>query len=121
MDCETLKVIKHVKAAHMTFATSVAFSPDEQFIISGSSDASAVLTRIARPPGVGAGLAGLLVGLLAVVVALLAVLAGVLHHLARTRPDDVRELLAPLAPLLRHAVEAQWLPPPIRDWLAALT
>ncbi|KAL4852880.1 SEC12-like protein 2 [Chlorella vulgaris] len=114
MDCETLKVIKHVKAAHMTFATSVAFSPDEQFIISGSSDASAVLTRIARPPGAGAGIAGLLVGLLAVVVALLAVLAGVLHHLARTRPDDVRELLAPLAPLLRHAVEAQWLPPPIQ-------
>ena len=104
----------------MTFATSVAFSPDEQFIISGSSDASAVLTRVGRAPG-GGGAAGLLAALLALLVALAAVLAGLLHHLAQTRPDDVRELLAPVAPALRTAAGATWLPPPLRDWLAQLT
>ena len=35
IDADSLRVLKHVKAAHMTFATSVAFSPDEQYIISG--------------------------------------------------------------------------------------
>lgn len=35
IDAESLRVLKHVRGAHMTFATSVAFSPDEQFIISG--------------------------------------------------------------------------------------
>lgn len=35
IDADSLRVLKHVKGAHMTFATSVAFSPDEQYIISG--------------------------------------------------------------------------------------
>lgn len=36
LDAESLSVVKRVVGAHMTFATSVAFSPDEQFIISGA-------------------------------------------------------------------------------------
>jgi hypothetical protein len=121
LDCETLAVVKRVRGAHMTFATSVAFSPDEQFVISGSSDASAVLTRLGRTPGGGSGGGGLLVAvLLAVLLALLAVLAGLLRHLAATRPEDVREVLAPLAPALRQVAETPWLPPLLRQWLVPL-
>ena len=120
LDAETLRVIKRVQGAHMTFATSVAFSPDEQSIISGSSDASAVLTRIARPPGSGGG-GTLLLMLLALLVALAAALVGLLHHFAEARPEELRQLLAPLAPALRQAAGAGWLPPPVREFLGRLT
>jgi hypothetical protein len=120
VDTDSLRVVKRVRGAHMTFATSVAFSPDELFIISGSSDASAVLTRIGRPLAAGGG-AGLLALLLAAVALLLAALAGLLRHAAATRPEELRQLLAPAAPVLQHAASLQWLPLPLRDWLAQLT
>lgn len=121
IDADSLRVLKHVKGAHMTFATSVAFSPDEQYIISGSSDASAVLTRIGPSPSAAGGTASLLLMLLAALVAMLAVLAGLLLHFAQSRPDELRQLLAPLAPSLAAAAEAHWLPDPLRGFLRQLT
>ncbi|KAL4422678.1 hypothetical protein ABPG75_008875 [Micractinium tetrahymenae] len=120
IDAETLQVLKHVRAAHMTFATSVAFSPDEQFVISGSSDASAVLTRIARPPRAGGGALGLLLLLLALVAVLAALLLGLLLQYAAARPEEARELVAPLAPALQWLAAAEWLPPAAREALRPL-
>ena len=45
MATDTLNVLKYRKAAHMTFATAVCFSPDEKAILSTSADASATLTK----------------------------------------------------------------------------
>lgn len=120
IDAETLRVLKHVRGAHMTFATSVVFSPDEQFIISGSSDASAVLTRIARPPSGGGGTLGLLLLLLALAVALAALLLGLLLQYAAAQPEEARALVAPLAPALQRLAAAQWLPPAAQEALRPL-
>lgn len=49
IDADSLRVIKHVKGAHMTFATSVAFSPDEQYIISGGSRSCHHLPTVPEP------------------------------------------------------------------------
>lgn len=104
----------------MTFATSVVFSPDEQFIISGSSDASAVLTRIARPPSGGGGTLGLLLLLLALAVALAALLLGLLLQYAAAQPEEARALVTPLAPALQRLAAAQWLPPAAQEALRPL-
>lgn len=120
IDSATLQTVKYAKGVHMTFATSVAFSPDEQYIISGSSDASAVLTRIARPPGAGATL-GMMCLLCALLVALAALLLGLLLHYAQAQPEEARAMLAPLAPALRQAAGVGWLPQAVRETLKALT
>lgn len=59
--------------------------------------------------------------LLAVLVAVLAVLAGLLHHYAQSRPEELRQLLAPLAPGIAAAADAPWLPDPLRGFLRQLT
>lgn len=51
IDADSLRVLKHVKGAHMTFATSVAFSPDEQFILSGKDAAGRLLYLAPALPG----------------------------------------------------------------------
>jgi WD40 repeat protein len=43
---DTLKRIKLVKGAHMTFATAVAFTEEDDAIVSVSADGSAVLTHL---------------------------------------------------------------------------
>ena len=86
----------------------------------GSSDASAVLTRIGRAPSAG-GVGGALLMLLSLLVALLAVLVGLLHHFAQSRPEELRQLLAPVAPSLQAAADADWLPDPVRGFLRQLT
>lgn len=80
-----------------------------------------MLTRIGRAPGGGAGLGGLLLTLLAVLAALVAVLLGLLQHFARSRPEELRELLAPLAPGLAAAARTEWLPEAARAFLRQLT
>ena len=111
LSAETLKPLLYVKSAHMTFGTCVCFSPDEGYVLSASSDASAVLTRIPRPSGGGGALTTLLL-LLALLFALLAVAAGLMVHLARTQPEQLRELLEPVPPRLRDLlVHLASLPP----------
>lgn len=95
--------------------------PHPPFLPPGSSDASAVLTRIGPSPSAAGGTASLLLMLLAALVAMLAVLAGLLLHFAQSRPDELRQLLAPLAPSLAAAAEAHWLPDPLRGFLRQLT
>lgn len=80
-----------------------------------------MLTRIGRAPGGSAGLTGLLLTLLAVLVGMLAVVLGLLHHFAQSRPEELRELLAPLAPGLAAAAGAEWLPEAARAFLRQLT
>ena len=48
-------------------------------------------------------------------------LVGLLHHFAEARPEELRQLLAPLAPALRQAAGAGWLPPLVREFLGLLT
>lgn len=79
-----------------------------------------MLTRIGPSPS-GGGTGSLLLMLLAVLVALLAALAGLLLHFAQSRPEELKQLLAPLAPGLAAAAEAQWLPDPLRGFLRQLT
>eukprot|EP00889_Picochlorum_renovo_P003129 jgi/Picre1/30159/NNA_005528.t1 len=50
---ESLKTEKHVKGAHMTFATAVAFTPDDSAIVSVSADASATLTNVSQERAFG--------------------------------------------------------------------
>lgn len=72
-------------------------------------------------PGGGDSAAGLLFTLLALLVALAAVLLGLLHHFSQSRPDELRQLLAPLAPALQAVAGVQWLPEPAREFLGQLT
>jgi len=80
-----------------------------------------VLTRIGPSPSAAGGTAGLLLMLLAALIAVLAVLAGLLLHFSQSRPEELRQLLAPLAPTLAAAAEVQWLPDPLRGFLRQLT
>lgn len=79
-----------------------------------------MLTRCWRTPG-GGGTGSLLLMLLALLVAVLAALAGLLHHYAQTRPEELRQLLAPVAPAVQAAAEQGWLPDPVRGFLRQLT
>eukprot|EP00887_Chlorella_sp_A99_P000209 scaffold13.g209.t1 len=101
LSSETLTPIKYVPAAHMTFATCVCFSPDETHVLSGSSDASAVLTRVARATGGGGGALTALLVLLALLAAALAMAVGLLLHLAQSQPAELARLLEALPPGLR--------------------
>lgn len=104
---------RHVRNAHMTFATCVAFSPNERSIISGASDASAVLTQL--PGNTGGALAWLLV-LLALLVALLAVALGAYLHLAAAASPKPKSRVG-IAALI--AMLEQCLPYQLREVLAA--
>jgi prolactin regulatory element-binding protein len=78
---QTLRPVKYRKAAHLTFSTAVAFSPDDTAILSTSGDASAVLTVLRKKNmaggdgGIGGGgLVRMLLFILAILVLVLAVL-----------------------------------------------
>lgn len=120
LDADSLRVVRRLTGAHMTFATSVAFSPDEEYILSGSSDASAVLTRVGwTPGGGGGGVLGVLLALLAIAVALLAMAAGIVQHMAAARPDALRALLEPAAPALQLLADNGLLPAVALEFLGA--
>ncbi|KAL6770646.1 SEC12 [Auxenochlorella protothecoides x Auxenochlorella symbiontica] len=78
-----LRRVLHRRGAHMTFATAIAFSPDEKWVLSTSADASAVLTRVPS---------GSLGAHLAYILALLAALLAVAAHFFLA--GDTRALLA---------------------------
>ena len=88
---DSLRPVKVRRGAHMTFATAVAFSPDDGMVVSTSADASATVTRLGRT---GSGLRGTaFFPLLALLIALLAVLVGVMRYWAMQEPDMVAQRL----------------------------
>ena len=84
---ETLKCVKFVRRAHMTFATAVAFSPDDTAIISVSADASATLCMV--PKATNSSIAVLL----AILFAILAVAIHMLRSYGKTNPEKVMDAL----------------------------
>lgn len=80
---ETLKCVKFVKRAHMTFATAVAFTPDDSAIISVSADASATLCMVPRVTNSSMAV------LLAILFAILAVAIHMLRSYGKTNPEKV--------------------------------
>jgi len=82
---ESLKCVKLVKRAHMTFATAVAFSPDDTAIISVSADASATLCMVPKVTN------GSMAVILAIFFAILAVAIHMLRSYGKTNPEKVIE------------------------------
>lgn len=97
----TLRPVRFRKGAHMTFATAVAFAPDESAILSTSADASATLTTLGRAGGGGGGT---LFVLLAVLLALVAVLLGLLRAYVQQQPELAAEQLHWMPARLQHAL-----------------
>jgi len=102
ISAQTLKPVKQRKGAHMTFATAVAFAPDDSAIVSTSADASATLTTLSTAGAVPGGGATFIV-MLALLFLVLAVLAGMLRRLAEEHPADA-------------LATVQWLP----EWMQQL-
>jgi hypothetical protein len=71
----------------MTFATAVAFSPDDTAIISVSADASATLCMVPKARN------GSISVLLAILFAILAVAIHVLRSYGKTNPEKVIDTL----------------------------
>lgn len=90
ISAQTLRPVKYRKGAHMTFATAVAFAPDDSAIVSTSADASATLTQLAQGSGMPGGSSMLLV-LLSVLVIMLAIVVGMLRRLAEEEPTQALE------------------------------
>jgi hypothetical protein len=90
----------------MTFATAVAFAPDESHVLSTSADASAVLTAVGRPGPLAAG-GGSLLWVLAILAALLAMLLGAACLAVDSEPPwlppQVAALAAKVAAGMRHS------------------
>ena len=84
LSAATLKRVAYVRGAHMTFATDVAFAPDDSCVLSTSADASATLTRLSRPAGLGRA-----VVLPAVLLALLAVALALLRLFLQQHPEHL--------------------------------
>ena len=104
ISAQTLRPVKYRRAAHMTFATAVAFAPDDSAILSTSADASATLTQLKRAgSGVSSG-AWTLVALFALLVLMLAVLVGVVRRFAAEEPAAAGAALAWLPPWAQQLV-----------------
>jgi len=89
-------VVKYRKGAHMTFATAIAFSPDESHILSTSADASATLTKLT---GAGQGSSSLISGigmtltLIGILIVLIALVVGMLRRFAEQDPRAALEVV----------------------------
>ena len=79
----SLRRVLNNRGAHMTFATAIAFSPDETRVLSTSADASAVLTRIPRSGSMNVLYMLVLLGIL------LALLAQFILHSRDPSPQNV--------------------------------
>ena len=97
LSAATLRRVAYVRGAHMTFATDVAFAPDDSCVLSTSADASATLTRLNRSAGVGAA-----VVLPAVLLALLALALALLRLFLQQHPEHLQQLPPWLPALLKE-------------------
>lgn len=89
-----LNILRYRKAAHMTFATAVCFSPDEKAILSTSADASATLTKL----GADGLVWSWLFTVLALLILCLAILVGWSRRYLEVHPaqlDGVMHFLDP--------------------------
>jgi prolactin regulatory element-binding protein len=112
ISARTLRVVKYRKGAHLTFATAVAFSPDDRAVLSTGSDASATLTVLRESGGSfvdgamgGAGTPWVIL-LVAALVALVAAMLGMLRRLALEAPEEVEAVVHWLPSWIRHLVLA---------------
>ena len=101
---ESLKTEKHVKGAHMTFATAVAFTPDDSAIVSVSADASATLTNVSQERAFG-GISALI--LFVCFVTMMAILIHVSRQYIESYPDIVLCMLDYLPEWARQALQSQ--------------
>ena len=99
----TLKRVKYRKGAHMTFATAVAFAPDDSAILSTSADASATLTMIGTSVGVATGI-GIVLTLLGVLLLLIAIVVGMLRRFAEQAPGEAAEMMGGLPDWAQHLI-----------------
>ena len=107
----TLRPVKYRKGAHMTFATAVAFAPDDSAILSTSADASATLTMLLRSSsggggggiGGGGGVGSVLV-LLAVLLVIVSLILGMLRQFAEQSPLEAMEFVNGLPEWIQHLV-----------------
>jgi hypothetical protein len=104
ISADTLRPVRYRRGAHMTFATAVAFAPDESAILSTSADASATLTPLGRAGGGGGGGGGALLALLAVLAVLVAALLSLLREYVRQEPEAALQQLAWLPAALQELI-----------------
>ena len=105
---QSLRAVQYRKGAHMTFATAVAFAPDDSAILSTSADASATLTELRNVTGGrGAvlGRVGVVAAVAAVVLLLIAMVLGLLKNFVEESPREAEEFLQGLP---------EWLSTPIQ-------
>lgn len=99
----TLKRVKYRKGAHMTFATAVAFAPNDSAILSTSADASATLTTLGSSNGAATGL-GLVLTLIGLLMLLIAIVVGMLRRFADQAPGEAAEIVRGLPIWAQHLV-----------------
>ena len=97
----SLKKIKHVKGAHLTFATAVAFTVDDSAIVSVSADASATLTNTKAHYNSSALLR---VVVSALVIAILAILLHAVRYHGSSNPEFILRLANSLPPWAKNAM-----------------
>ena len=98
---ETLRLLKYVKGAHLTFATAVGFTEDDDAIVSVSADGSAVLTELGVD-GSGTVLKLLIAALLMAAIALMVHLYG--REAVRQEPERVVDIVGRLTDAFRSLV-----------------
>lgn len=96
---ETLRPIKFVKGAHMTFATAVVFTPDDRSIISVSADASATLSAV--PPRQNSSSIWLMV---AIITTLLLLLMHAMRDYSERHPDVMLQYIQIVPSWLRDVL-----------------
>jgi prolactin regulatory element-binding protein len=98
VSASTLNVVKYRKGAHMTFATAVAFAPDESALLSTSADASATLTLLTRRSGSSSLTSGVgvMLTLIGILIVLISLVVGMLRRFAEQDPNGAEEVVAGL-------------------------
>jgi prolactin regulatory element-binding protein len=97
----TLNKIKHVKGAHLTFATAVAFTVDDSAMVSVSADASATLTSTKAHYSSSVLLR---VVVLTLVIVILAIILHAIRHHGSSNPEFILKLANSLPPWAKNAM-----------------
>lgn len=101
---ETLRRSKYVKGAHLTFATAVGFTEEDDAIVSVSADGSAVLTRL-RSDGSGLVLKMLVLAFLMAVLALVVHLYG--RQAVKRQPERAVDTFEMLTKMMRRYLTSE--------------
>lgn len=98
-----LRRICRVKGAHLTFATAVAFTPDDSAIVSVSADASATLTDISKSNRLQT-MFNLIIAVL--LLSIMAMIFHVIRNQGMTHPDLIVQVVQKLPPWAQQIVHA---------------